>query len=57
MLKKLGIDRSAITKVQIGYGVDELIGGTTDVSTGFSINEPHRVIEAGYEVNLMLFAD
>lgn len=57
MLKKLGIDRSAITKVEIGYGVDELISGTTDVSTGFSINEPHQVIEAGYEVNIMLFAD
>jgi len=57
MLNKLGIDRSAITEVEIGYGVDELINGTTDVSTGFSINEPHQAIEAGYDVNIMLFAD
>jgi len=57
MLNKLGIDRNTITEVPIGYGVEELIGGTTDVSTGFSINEPHQVIEAGYEVNIMLFAD
>ena len=57
MLDKLGIDRSTITEVQVGYGVDELISGTTDVSTGFSINEPHQAIEAGYDVNIMLFAD
>ncbi len=57
MLNKLGIDRNTINEVQIGYGVDELIDGTTDVSTGFSINEPHQAIEAGHEVNIMLFAD
>ena len=57
MLEKLGLDRSAMTEVQIGYGVDELISGVTDVSTGFSINEPHQAIEAGHEVNIILFAD
>jgi NitT/TauT family transport system substrate-binding protein len=57
MMDKLGIDRSTITEVQIGYGVEELISGTTDVSTGFSINEPYQAIEAGYDVNIMLFAD
>ena len=57
MLKKLGIDKNEITEVEIGYGVDELINGTTDVSTGFSINEPHQAIEAGHDVNIMLFAD
>ena len=30
MLEKLGIDRSEITEVQIGYGADELIDGTAD---------------------------
>jgi ABC-type nitrate/sulfonate/bicarbonate transport system substrate-binding protein len=57
MLKRLGLDRDKIAEVQIGYGVEELISGTTDVSTGFSINEPHQAIEAGYDVNIMLFAD
>ena len=57
MLDKLGIDRSQITEVQLGYGADDLINGTTDVSTGFSINEPHQAIEAGYDVNIILFAD
>ena len=57
MLDRLGIDRSDTTEVQIGYGVDELISGETDVSTGFSINEPHQAIEAGHDVNIMLFAD
>lgn len=57
MLDKLGIDRNQITEVAISFGVDELVNGTTDVSTGFSINEPHQAIEAGYEVNIMLFAD
>ena len=57
MLSKLGIDRSQISEVQLGYGADDLIAGTTDVSTGFSINEPHQTIEAGHDVNIMLFAD
>jgi len=57
MIGKLGLDRNQMNEVQIGYGVDELISGITDVSTGFSVNEPHRVIEAGHDVNVMLFAD
>ena len=57
MLDRLGIDRSDITEVQIGYGVDELISGETDISTGFSINEPHQAIEAGHDVSIILFAD
>jgi NitT/TauT family transport system substrate-binding protein len=57
ILEKLGLDRSQITEVEIGYGVDELMSGVTDVSTGFSINEPHQVIETGHQVNIMLFAD
>jgi len=57
MIKKAGLDRNQMNEVQIGYGVDELISGITDVSTGFSVNEPHRVIEAGHDVDVMLFAD
>jgi len=57
MMNKLEIDRSQITETLVGYSVEELINGTVDVATGFSINEPHQVIEAGYEVNIMLFED
>ncbi len=57
MMAKLGIDRSQVEEVTIGYDATELLNGTVDVSTGYIINEPHQVIEAGYEVNTMLMAD
>lgn len=57
MINKLGIDRSKINEIQIGYDATELIEGKTDVSTGYVINEPHQAIEAGYEVNTILFAN
>ncbi len=57
MMDKLGIDRSQINEIQIGYDATELLNGETDVSTGYVINEPQRVIELGYEVNIILFAD
>jgi hypothetical protein len=41
----------------VWYDGTELLNGTTDVSTGYLINEPHQAIEAGYEVNTMLMAD
>lgn len=57
MMSKLGIDRTKITEVEIGYDATELLAGTTDVSTGYIINEPHQAIEAGKEVNTILMAD
>jgi ABC-type nitrate/sulfonate/bicarbonate transport system substrate-binding protein len=57
MMGKLDINRSQINELTIGYDANELLNGTTDVSTGYLINEPHQVIEAGYEVNTILMAD
>ncbi|RMD59351.1 ABC transporter substrate-binding protein [Candidatus Parcubacteria bacterium] len=57
MMHKLGIDRSQIKEVTIGYDASELIGGKVDVATGYFINEPHLAQEAGYEVNTILMAD
>jgi len=57
MMAKLGINRSQIKEVTIGYDATELLNGTTDVSTGYIINEPHQAIEAGNEVNTILMAD
>lgn len=57
MMGKLGIDRSKIKEVTIGYDATELLAGKTDVSTGYIINEPNQVVEAGQEVNTILMAD
>ncbi|MBR9677134.1 ABC transporter substrate-binding protein [Candidatus Woesearchaeota archaeon] len=57
MTKRLNIDRTNIKEVYIGYDATELLNGTTDVSLGYIINEPHQVIESGHEVNTILFAD
>ncbi|PCI20159.1 thiamine biosynthesis protein [Candidatus Wolfebacteria bacterium] len=57
MMEKLGIDREKINEVTIGYDATELLNGTTDVSTGYIINEPYEVIAAGREVNKILMAD
>ena len=57
MMKKLKIDRKQINEIEIGYDATELITGITDVSSGYLINEPHQAIEAGYEVNIIKYAD
>jgi len=57
MMSKLGINRSLINEVTIGYDATELLAGETDVSTGYIINEPHQAMEAGYEVRTILMAD
>lgn len=57
MMNKLKIDRSKIKEVTIGYDAKELLAGDTDVSTGYIINEPNLVVEAGQEVNTILMAD
>jgi len=57
MMNRLGIDRSNITEVYIGYDATELLNGSTDVSFGYITNEPNQAIEAGKEVNIILFAE
>lgn len=57
MMARLGINRSKINEITIGYDATELLSGATDVSTGYIINEPHQAMEAGYEVNTILMAD
>lgn len=57
MMGKLGINRKKIKEVTIGYDAKELLSGETDVSTGYIINEPQQVVEAGKEVNAILMAD
>jgi len=57
MIKNLGIDRSKIKEVSIGYEAKELLDGKVDVSTGYVINEPQLVKEMGIGVNTFLVAD
>jgi NitT/TauT family transport system substrate-binding protein len=57
MMSKLGINRSKIHEITIGYDATELLAGKTDVSTGYIINEPQLAVEAGKEVNTILMAD
>lgn len=57
MMSRQNIDRSKINEVQIGFTAAELLQGKTDVSTGYVINEPHQVVEAGQDVNIIMMAD
>lgn len=57
MITRLGIDRSQIKEVTIGFDATELLDGTVDVSTGYAVNEPQQAIKAGHEVNIILMAD
>jgi NitT/TauT family transport system substrate-binding protein len=57
MMNKLGIDLNKVDEVTIGFDANELLAGETDVSSGYIINEPYGVIEAGKEVNTILVAD
>ena len=56
-LKKTDIKKSEVTIVDTGYDAQDLLDGKVDASTGYIINEPHQVIDAGYEVDTMLMAD
>lgn len=57
MMAKLGIDRSKIKEITIGYDAKELLSGKTDISTGYIINEPNEVKEKLGDVNTILMAD
>ena len=57
MMNNLNIDRSKIIEIETGHGVNEILSGKVDVSTGYIMNEPNLVEEAGGEVNIILMAD
>lgn len=57
MMKRLGIDRNQIKEVTIGFDAAELLAGNVDVATGYIVNEPQQVIEAGREVKTILMAE
>lgn len=57
MMNKLNIDRKLIKEVEVGYEVKELLAGEVDVSTGYIINEPNLVKEAGQDTNIILMSD
>ena len=57
MMNNVGIDRSKIKEVSVGYDAKELMNGTVDVSTGWITNEPQLAVQAGYPVNIFLMAD
>jgi len=53
MLGTLGINRSDISEVSVGYDLELLYNKTVDIWPGFRINEPHLAELAGYQVNLV----
>lgn len=57
MMGKLGINRSQINEVNIGYDGSELTSGDVDVATGYNINEPDYAVKKGYDVNVVLMAE
>lgn len=57
MMDKVGVDRSQVNEITIGYDATELLAGETDVSSGYIINEPNQAIEAGYEINIIKPSD
>lgn len=57
MMSKLNIDRKLIKEVEVGYEVKELLSGEVDVTTGYIINEPNLVKEAGQDTNIILMSD
>jgi len=48
MLDFLRIDRELVSDVTIGYDATELLAGDVDVASGYIINEPYFLIQAGY---------
>jgi len=57
MMNRLGLNRSQVKEVTIGYDATELLSGKTDASSGYVINEPQGAIEAGRDVNIILMAE
>lgn len=57
MMNNIGIDRSKIKEVSIGWDAAELLAGKVDISTGYSINEPYGVISSGREVIIFPMSD
>lgn len=57
MMAVLDLDRSKIDEMEIAWDIDNLIDGITAAEGAYIINEPHKLIKAGYDVNIMLMAD
>jgi ABC-type nitrate/sulfonate/bicarbonate transport system substrate-binding protein len=57
MMNNLKINRNDIEELEIGHGIDEILTGIVDVSTGYVINEPNLAEEYGKEVNVILMSD
>jgi len=56
LMKNLGINRSNINEISIGWEGKEVLSNSVDVATGYVINEPFTAINAGQKVNTILFA-
>ena len=54
MLGNLGINRSQITEIEVGYDLSSFYNRSIDVWPGFRINEPHLAELNGYNVTLIL---
>lgn len=57
MMSNLQINRDDMKEIEIGYGIDEILLGIVDVSTGYIINEPNLAEESGKEVNVIMMSD
>lgn len=57
MMGKLGIDRSKITEVPVGFDYKELFNGDVVASVGYVINKPTTEVQKGKEVSSILMAD
>lgn len=57
MLKKYNIDRSKLTEISIGKGVQPLLVGDIDAMNGHIDNEPIQIRSLGYDINTILYHD
>lgn len=56
MLKKANIDRSKITEISIGKGIEPLLSGDVDAMNGHIDNEPVQASMHGYPVNIIMYS-
>jgi len=57
LLRKLGIDRSKIKEVGVGFDVTPLITGQVDALLGYVGDEPVQAIKAGLDIRVIPFSD
>jgi len=56
-MDKINMNRNNIKEISIGFEGKELIDGTVDVATGYSMNEPYQAMKTGKDVQIFLMAD